>query len=65
MKQIFKSAATKARARGPFADYYSGLIARGMKPELATIALARKIAAVTLAVWKKAEAFDPKKLKKT
>jgi transposase len=65
MKRIFKSAAAKARARGPFADYYSGLIARGLKPEVATIALARKIAAVTLAVWKKGEAFDPKKLKKT
>jgi len=36
-----------------------------MKPEVATITLARKIAAVTLAVWKKGEAFDPKKLKKT
>jgi transposase len=65
MKQIFKSAAMKARVRGPFAEYYSSLIARGMKPEVATIALARKIAGVTLAVWKKGEAFDPKKLKKT
>lgn len=65
MKQIFKSAAIQARSRGPFADYYSGLTARGLKPELATITLARKIAAVTLAVWKKGENFDPEKLKKT
>ena len=65
MKEIFKSAATKARVRGPFAAYYAGLMARGMKPELATITLARKIAAITLAVWKKGEAFDPKKLTQT
>jgi transposase len=65
MKEIFKSAATKARVRGPFAAYYAGLIARGMKPELATITLARKISAITLAVWKKGEAFDPEKVTTT
>jgi len=53
MKEIFKSAATKARVGGAFAAYYAGLIAGGMKPELATITLARKIAAITLAIWKK------------
>jgi len=62
MKEIFKSAATKARVCGPFAGYYAGLLARGMKQELATVTLARKISAITLAVWKKGEAFDPKKL---
>jgi transposase len=65
MKQIFKNAAFKARGQGPFADYYGNLIGRGMKPEVATITLARKISAVALAVWKKGEAFDPKKLKTT
>jgi transposase len=65
MKQIFKSAAMKARVRGPFAACYADLLSRGMKSELATITLARKIAAVTLAVWKKGEAFDPKKLMQT
>jgi hypothetical protein len=29
-----------------------------MKPELARLTLARKIAAITLAVWKKGERFD-------
>jgi transposase len=65
MKEIFKSAATKAGVRGPFAAYYAALIAGGMKPELARITLARKMSAVTLAVWKKGEAFDPKKLMPT
>ena len=65
MKEIFKSAAIKARVRGPFAAYYSGLTVRGMKQELATITLARKIAAITLAVWKKGERFDSKRLMPT
>jgi transposase len=62
MKEIFKGAAMKARAHGPFAAYYSGLLVRGLKQELATITLARKISAIALAVWKKGNAFDPKKL---
>jgi len=65
MKELFKSVANKARSRGPFKEYFEGLVAGGMKPELATITLARKISAITLAVWKKGEAFDPKKLKTT
>jgi transposase len=65
MKEIFKGAAIKARIRGPFAAYYAALVAGGMKPELATITLARKISAITLAVWKKGEAFDPKKVTAT
>jgi transposase len=59
MKEIFKSAALSATLRaGPFQDFYEGLLARGMKPELARITLARKIAAITLTLWKKGESFD-------
>ena len=65
MKEIFKSAAIRARAHGPLATYYAGLQAAGMRPEVATITLARKLAAITLAVWKKGEAFDPEKLMKS
>jgi transposase len=60
MKEIFKSAALNAALRaGPFQDFYQGLLARGMKPELARVTLARKIAAITLTLWKKGECFDP------
>ncbi|HEY6302930.1 MAG TPA: transposase [Terriglobales bacterium] len=46
MKEIFKSTATRASCgRGPFHDFYTGLLAKGMKPEMARLALARKIAA--------------------
>jgi len=65
MKEIFKGAAMKARQRGAFTAYYQDLVNRGLKSELATITLARKISAITLAVWKKGERFDPKKLSQT
>ena len=59
MKEIFKGAALNADLRaGPFQDFYQGLLARGMKPELARVTLARKIAAITLTLWKKGECFD-------
>jgi hypothetical protein len=32
--------------------------AKGMKPEMARLTLARKIAAITLTLWKKEERFD-------
>ena len=36
-----------------------------MKPELARLTLARKIAAITLKVWKKGEPFDAEYLKQS
>ena len=60
MKDIFKSTALSASCcAGPFQDFYRGLLAKGMKPELARLTLARKIAALTLTLWKKGECFDP------
>jgi hypothetical protein len=54
MKEIFKSAATSAsRCAGPLRDFYEALLAKGMKPEMARLTLARKIAAITLTLWKK------------
>ena len=64
LKNIFKSAATTASASpGPFRDFYENLLGKGMKPEMARLTLARKIAAISLSVWKKGERFDPKQLK--
>jgi transposase len=63
IKDIFKAAATAARSRpGALQDFYHGMLTRGMKEELATVTLARKIAAVTLRLWKKGERYDPAKL---
>ena len=64
MKEIFKSAATRASCgRGPFYDFYTALLAKGMKPEMARLTLARKIATITLTLWKKEERFDAEQLK--
>ena len=64
MKEIFNSAALSAALRaGPFQDFYEGLLTKGIKPELARLTLARKIAAITLTLWKKGEHFDAKYVK--
>jgi transposase len=64
MKEIFKSTATRAScATGPFRDFYAALLTNGMKPEMARLTLARKIAAITLTLWKKEERFDAEQLK--
>jgi len=62
LKKVFKSAAISGSRQGPFKPFYDQLLARGLKPDLAKLTLARKIAAITLAIWKKGERFDPKKL---
>jgi transposase len=64
LKDLFKGAAIQASTHGgPFRDFYEALIAKGMRPEMARLTLARKIAAITLTVWKKGVTFDAKYLK--
>ena len=63
LKNVFKGAATAASIHdGPLREFYDRLLAKGMKPELARVTLARKIAAMALILWKKGESFDPKYL---
>ena len=60
LKNIFKGAATRAAAvPGPFQEFHAGLVARGMKPTMARLTLARKIAAIPLIVWKKGATAAP------
>jgi hypothetical protein len=64
IEAIFKGAATKASSgAGPFHDFYEALLAKGMRPSMARLTLARKIAAITLIVWKKGAHFDAEQLK--
>jgi transposase len=64
MKAIFKGAATRASCGvGPLRDFYVALLNKGMRPEMARLTLARKIAAITLALWKKGGRFDAELLK--
>lgn len=64
LKGLFKDAAASALAHpGPFKDFYSTRVAQGMKPELARLTLARKIAAIALRLWKKGECFNAEYVK--
>ena len=64
LKDIFKGAAMRAStAAGPLRDFYEALLAKGRKPTMARLTLARKIAAITLMVWKKEVRFDANYLK--
>jgi len=63
LKSIFKGAATAAAAKaGPLRDLYEACLARGTKPDLAKVTLARKIASIALRLWKKGELWNPDKL---
>jgi transposase len=64
LKAIFKGAAIMASSQeGAFQDFYQGLLSKGMKPAMARLTLARKIATITLILWKKGARFDVKQLK--
>jgi transposase len=58
LKNVFKGAALTAAYRGPFKKIYDQRVANGTAPNLALLTLARKIASITLALWKKGERFD-------
>jgi hypothetical protein len=63
LKDVFKSTATASIGRpGPFQDLYQGMVARGMREDMARLTLARKFAALTLRLWKTGEPYDPTKL---
>jgi transposase len=64
LKGLFKGAATLASVRpGRFQDFYQAALTKGIKPTMARLILARKIATITLTLWKKGENFNAEKLK--
>jgi transposase len=63
LKTVFKGAAIAATTRpGALQTYYQGLLARGLPVDLARVTLARKLAALTLRLWKTGERYDPTQL---
>jgi transposase len=63
VKDVFKGAATAAATRpGALQDWYHGLLQRGMREELARVTLARKLAALTLRLWKRGDRYDATQL---
>lgn len=69
LKYVFKGAATSVlqiqSSDEPLRASYERMLAGGTKPNLAKVTLARKLAAITLALWKKKEVYDPARWTKT
>jgi transposase len=62
LKAVFKGAATSVLFRSnPLREHFERLVANGTAPHLARLTIARRIAAATLAVWKKKEDYEPSK----
>lgn len=64
LKAIFKGAALTVADRmpnHPLHKDYQAMLERGLKPSLARVTIARRIASATLALWKKKEDYDPAK----
>lgn len=66
-KAIFKDAATNVVTMmhsDPLHADYQRLLEQGTKPNLAKLTIARKLAALTLAMWKNMEVYTPNKYRK-
>lgn len=63
MKAVFKGAAVSAvQQHAEFQVYYQKLCAKGIRPEMAHLTVARKLAAIVLILWKKGEIYDSTRL---
>jgi len=68
LKAVFKGAAHLIASRmktHPLHAAFQRLIDGGMKPNLAEVTLARRLAAAVLAMWKHEEVYDPAKHRST
>jgi transposase len=64
LKNLFKGAAILASNKpGPFQEFYAAMLAKGIRPEMARLTLARKIATIAWIVWKRGASFDAQHLK--
>lgn len=62
LKRVFKSAALEALKQESVKKVYRRQTDKGIRPEMGLLTIARKLAAVTLAIWKSGEEFDERKL---
>lgn len=63
MKNVFKGAAQAviSNQKQPFYSHYQNMLSNGTKPNLAMLTIARRIAAISLSMWKNGETYDPKR----
>jgi transposase len=62
LKHVFKSAAitvVRPSSKHPLLQDYERLLEKGVKPNLARLTMARKIAAIVLAMWKQEQPYNP------
>ena len=64
LKRVFKAAAIEAQKDEQIKSIYRSQIDRGVRAEMARLTIARKLAAVTLRVWKDGAEYDSSKLTK-
>jgi transposase len=64
LKVAFKGAALEALKTEAFKKVYERMTASGVRGEMARLTIARKLAAICLAIWKSGEAYDERKLSK-
>jgi hypothetical protein len=66
LKSIFKGAATTVIAQladDPLRAHYDRMVESGIRPNLAKLTVARRIAAIVLSMWKHEEVYDPERHK--
>ena len=63
MKWVFKSAVYQSLRHEEIREYWKRLREENhLSPEIARVTVARKLATITLAIWKKGELYDPSRL---
>jgi transposase len=62
LKRVFKSAAVEAMKDEAVKRLYISMTEKGMRAEMARLTIARKLAAVTLSVWKSGGEYEESKL---
>lgn len=66
LRAVFKGAATTVICQlpgHPLHEGYQRMLQSGIKPNLAKLTLARRIAAIVLSMWKRQEVYDPERQK--
>ena len=58
LKYVYKCAAVDAGIRGKMGEYVKIRVSEGQRQEMVLLTLSRKLAAISLAIWKKGELFD-------
>jgi len=62
LKFVYKGAAQQAIRKEPFRTIYRKKIEKGIRPEMALLTIARRLATISLVLWKRGEAFNVAKL---